>query len=257
MYKALSLALAAALLAGHAQAQTRHAARPAARPATHATTKTPVKRTVAPAPKPAAKPAPVVVAAAPTRQPASAEQTISQEPLGKTLSMKSVSDRSFGKGSNALNLGVGFGLDYNYGYSSNQLSQTPAMSLSYMHGVGNAGPGAISIGGVLGYKSITWKDGSESATWRNIYVGARGAFHYGFHCPKLDTYAGLGLGVRVVSYTDSYNGNGLSQSQTNSGSQAELSSFIGARYFFSDKIGAFTELGYDMSYLKLGLSARF
>jgi hypothetical protein len=42
-----------------------------------------------------------------------------------------------------------------------------------------------------------------------------------------------------------------------SGSQAELSGFVGARYFFTDKMGAFSELGYDMSYLKVGLSARF
>jgi hypothetical protein len=246
MQKLLSLALVAALLAGHAQAQTRPAARPAA--------KAPMKRTAAPAAKPAAKPAPVALAAAPAARPAA---PVTPEPLAKTLSLKAVADRSFGKGSNALNLGIGFGLGYNYGYGSRNTTQTPAMSLSYMHGVATAGPGTISVGGVLGYKSITWKDGDDKATWRNIYVGARGAFHYGFHNPKLDTYAGLGLGVRVVSYTDNIDYVGINTRNTASESQAELSSFIGARYFFTDKIGAFTEMGYDMSYLKLGLSARF
>ncbi|MBF9141928.1 hypothetical protein [Hymenobacter properus] len=256
MKKIFTFALAAALLAGQAQAQTR----PAARPATHPAAKSLVKRPAAPAPKPAAMPAaqpqPAPVAAAPVARPAEADRTSSPEPLGKTLSLKKAADRSFSKGSSALNLGVGFGLGYNYTTGSNT-SQTPALSLSYMYGVGNAGPGAISVGALVGYKSITWKDGSESATLRNIYAGARGAFHYGFHNPHLDAYAGLGVGLRVASYTDSYNGGGLSQSQTNSGSQVEVNSFAGVRYFFSEAIGAFAELGNDTSYLKLGLNARF
>ena len=33
--------------------------------------------------------------------------------------------------------------------------------------------------------------------------------------------------------------------------------FLGGRYLFTDKIGAFAELGYDMSYLKLGLTGKF
>ncbi|MBF9219822.1 hypothetical protein [Hymenobacter ruricola] len=256
MQKVLTFALAAALVAGSAHAQTRPGARSTARPLPRTPAKTPVERPAAPAPKPVVKPAPAVAATS-SSGPVEAERASSQEPLGKTLSMKTVSDRSFGKGSSALNLGVGFGLGYNYTTGGNT-TQTPALSLSYMYGVGNAGPGAISVGGAVGYKSITWKDGGESATWRNIYVGARGAFHYGFHNPRLDAYAGLGLGLRVVSYSDNYSAAaGLNTSSTSSGSQAEVSSFIGARYFFSDKIGAFAELGNDTSYLKLGLSGRF
>ncbi len=150
-----------------------------------------------------------------------------------------------------LNVGVGFGLGYGYGNLGNT-SATPALSVSYMRGLANAGPGTISAGGIVGYKSFSWQDGAEKATLRNIYVGARGAYHYGFGIPKLDTYAGVGLGVRVASYSYTYTTNA-----TASGSQAELSGFAGARYFFSDKVGAFSELGYDMSYLKVGLSARF
>jgi hypothetical protein len=33
--------------------------------------------------------------------------------------------------------------------------------------------------------------------------------------------------------------------------------FIGGRYFVSNTVGAFVEVGYDVSYLKAGLTARF
>lgn len=253
MQKTILFTVAAALLAGPAHAQTRPAGKATPKSTAHPA-KAPAKRAAGPTAKAAPKPAPTPRTAPPTPTPTpTAEPATTQAPSHSVLSMQKLADRSFIKGSNALNLGIGFGMGYGYGLGRN-MSQTPALSVSYLRGVAEAGPGTISVGGMVGYKGISWKDGSggASATWRNVYVGARGAYHYGFHNPRLDTYAGLGLGLRVVSYSSSYDTVGGA-----SGSQAELSGFVGARYFFSDKIGAFSELGYDMSYFKVGLSARF
>lgn len=247
MRQVLTILGAVLLLAGSAQAQTRPVHSTA-----RASTKAPVKRLPATAPKAAAKPtkpaakpapAPVAVQAAPAPvmvAPAARPSAAVPALAGSSL---------FRAGSNTLNLGIGFGLDYG---SLGNATASPALSISYLRGVANAGPGTISVGGLVGYQSFSWQDGSDKATLRHLYAGARGAYHYNFGSHKLDAYAGLGLGVRVVSYSYSYVTDGATR-----GRQAELSGFVGARYFFSDKVGAFSELGYDMSYLKVGLSARF
>ena len=44
--------------------------------------------------------------------------------------------------------------------------------------VDNIGPGVISVGGLVGYKSYSWKSGTYKASWKNFIVAARGAYHY-------------------------------------------------------------------------------
>jgi hypothetical protein len=122
--------------------------------------------------------------------------------------------------------------------------------------VANAGPGTISVGALAGYKSYSWDYTGGKSTLRSIYVGTRGAYHYGFGNPRLDTYGGVGVGLHVVSYavSDSFD---RSNNTTTSSSQTEVGVFVGARYFLAENFGAFAELGTDTSYLKLGLTARF
>ena len=154
-----------------------------------------------------------------------------------------------------MNLGVGLGLGY--GYSLGGLRSTPAMSASFEYGIAdNVGPGTIGVGGLVGYKSYGWKSGGYKGTWSNIIVSARGTYHYNvFEDPKLDTYAGISLGIRHERYSDNA-GTDIYYSKT-SASYLTSGIFVGGRYYFSDKLGAFGEVGYDMSYLKLGLTARF
>ena len=66
--------------------------------------------------------------------------------------------------------------------------------------------------------------------------------HYQF-MDKLDTYAGLMLGMSSI-----LSGNGKS----NSG--FSLRFYIGTRYYISINVAGFTELGSDNSYLRLGIS---
>ena len=80
-------------------------------------------------------------------------------------------------------------------------------------------------------------------------IGARGMFHYQF-APKLDTYAGLMLGYHIASYSSNVNSYGLSASGF------DLGVILGARYFFTDRVGMFTELGYSIPYWNLGVTFR-
>src|SRR4051812_48627846 len=60
---------------------------------------------------------------------------------------------AFQYGDNILAAGIGFGNSYAYNYGS----QTPALSIQYEHGQWAVdGPGVISLGGYLGYKSFSY-----------------------------------------------------------------------------------------------------
>jgi hypothetical protein len=165
--------------------------------------------------------------------------------------------QAFKNGDMVGNLGVGFGW-YGYGYG---VSSLPAFSLSLEKGIKdltNIGP--LSIGGIVGIKhaSYAWTS-SYDWSWNDIIIAARGAIHYDlFKVSKLDTYAGVALGVRIESesyYT--YNLAGDAVKATSSFTHGLFALYVGGRYYFSDKFGAFGELGYGLGYLTLGLSYKF
>lgn len=167
---------------------------------------------------------------------------------------------SFNKGTVAVNLGLGLGIGYGYGYGysfGGSTKSSPAVSLSAEKGlVDGIGPGVISVGGLLGYKSYSYEWSSYKTTWTNVYLAARGAYHYNFTAnPKLDTYAGLSLAARIENYSSNYEDDALDNPY--GGVNLEVGVFAGGRYLLTNKVGAFAELGYDMSYMKLGLTAKF
>lgn len=263
------------------QAQTKAAVK-STKPATTTTkTATPTaKRTSATSatsttPKSASTPSGTRVVAKPTAKPASTATPTSTAPPApapeapaapRRLDIPGVAAQqapSFAKGDIAVNLGIGLGIGYGYssfGFTGNS-SSSPALSLSVEKGmVEGIGPGVISVGGLVGYKSYTYKysvlNDSYKATWNNIYVAARGAYHYNFTAnPKVDTYAGVSVGARIENYSNSYSGSPTNDSY--GGMSIEGGIFLGGRYLLTNKIGAFAELGYDMSFLKLGITSKF
>ncbi|HEY1047388.1 MAG TPA: hypothetical protein VGF79_13160 [Bacteroidia bacterium] len=76
--------------------------------------------------------------------------------------------------------------------------------------------------------------------------------------PKFDCYFGLGLGMRfgkpVLSSEYSYYTPSLKLPNF---SVIGLESTLGMRYFFTDHIGVYTEIGLAKSIVQLGLSGRF
>ena len=264
-----TLFVCTALAAGPALAQTKPVAKPAAKPATTTTTtKTTVTKPAATAVKPTAKPAAKTTTQTTTTRtatPAPQPAKPAAEPAKKSSSKSSGSASSasgselFHKGTTMVNLGVGLGLGYGYGYFGT-VHSTPALSLSFDHGFKEGlGPGTIGLGGLVGYKGYNYKyaGGTYKSTWNNFLVSVRGTYHYNvLEVPKLDTYAGLSIGVRVQTWKDTFYDNNLTGYASNS-TYVTSGIFVGARYFLTDNIGAFTELGYDMNFLKLGLTAKF
>jgi len=113
--------------------------------------------------------------------------------------------QTFVKGSKALNAGLGFGWRYSYYGTVNSL---PALNVSYEKGVVDIKDfGTISIGGVADYKSLyyNYSTGGYRASWTYFGLGLRGAIHpKDLQNDKFDTYGGLMIGVRSVTYKDTY-----------------------------------------------------
>ena len=172
-----------------------------------------------------------------------------------------VNAQTFKNGDMVGNLGVGFGW-YGYGYGATSI---PAISLSLEKGITdleNIGP--LSIGGIVGFKhaSYAWNSSFSDFSWNDIIIAARGAIHYDlFKVSKLDTYGGVALGVRIESSTiyDAVLPFGVNDYKkvTRSFTYGLFALYIGGRYYFSDKLAGFGELGYGLGYLTLGLSYKF
>ncbi|WP_374744526.1 hypothetical protein [Parapedobacter sp. 2B3] len=163
-----------------------------------------------------------------------------------------VNAQPFQKGTTAANAGIGLGT------ALGGLGKArPAISVSVDHGLWDiGGPGVISLGGYLGNTGYKYTDAGYTAKWNYIVVGARGAYHYnGFtDLPNLDVYGGAMLAYNIVKYKTEGGGADLSN---NYGSGIGLSGFLGGRWFFTDNIGAYAELGYGVSVLAVGVTFKF
>ncbi|MBD2770193.1 hypothetical protein IC235_20095 [Hymenobacter sp. BT664] len=235
----LALTSLAALPLAAAQAQTTR--KPAAKPAA----KPPVK----PAAKPAAPPT-GTAAPAPAPRPAPAPA-----PAARPNSV-AAGGGTFEVGTNVVNLGIGLGNRYSYGvgFLGGSTSVGPAISLSYERGIMPLGPGVLGVGGFVGYQGATYSFIGDKWKYTDVTIMVRGAFHYPV-LPQLDAYGGLGLGLRHAGV--SFEGSSFYNTGTASANELASGLFAGGRYFFSENIGAFAELGYDQTYLKAGLTAKF
>jgi hypothetical protein len=143
----------------------------------------------------------------------------------------------FSKGAQRIGLGVGVGTGIPVELSYER---------SIVDGLIKKKNGAIGVGAYGGWYHRNLYDWN----YNHYVLGARGAFHYQF-VEKLDTYGGLMLGYNIA--TASWAGDGESIG-TASGSTFGYSLFVGARYFFKPKLGVYSEVGYGISYLSVGIT---
>lgn len=116
----------------------------------------------------------------------------------------------------------------------------------------------VSVGGSIDYAHYGRNYGGYKWNYNFIYAGARGSYHFGELLEtgdKFDPYAGISLGFRYASYKDSYGYSNDYYNPYNSG--LYLGIHVGGRYYFTDKIGGFAEVGYGVSALRLGVTAKF
>ena len=146
------------------------------------------------------------------------------------------------------NLGVGLGLAYGVGDAT-----LPPLSVSVDYGFHPN----ISLGGYIGYAGA--KEELLGYSWKYSYtiIGARGAYHLD-RSDNLDLYGGLMLAYVVGSVKFESDNEALEAfvvEPTVGG--VGFSAFVGGRYMFSEKVGAFGELGYGISWLTIGLTTKF
>ncbi len=161
---------------------------------------------------------------------------------------------SFGVGDKTF--AVGFGLGLGYGYLPGT-SVSPSLVAIYDQGIKEGiGPGVIGLGGIVGYKSARYDYGtSDRARWTNVIVAARGTYHVplGDGLENLDVYGGLMAGLRFFRYSDEYLYGGYDANYVRLASGL----FAGARYNFTQSLGAWAEIGYDVALIKAGLHVNF
>ena len=153
---------------------------------------------------------------------------------------------AYNKGDKVVSLGIGYGIAGLYGSSG-----MPPVSLGFDYGLDVP---KISVGGIVAYASSS-DDFGDGYSWKYTYilVGARGAYHFLEDNKNIDAYGGLLLGYNIVSA--SWNGK-LSQPVFSSASASYMvfGVFVGGRYYFSQKFGAFAELGYGAGFITAGIS---
>jgi hypothetical protein len=147
----------------------------------------------------------------------------------------------FQKGTSVLHLGVGLG---------SNIPVEASFEYSIVDGLIKGENGAIGIGGYAGWYSHRTSYVGGRLVTNNFVLGARGAFHYQF-VDKLDTYAGLMLGYNLAS--SQWNGTEKYQGATSAG-DLSFSAFLGARYYLTPSIAAYSEVGYGISNLSIGVA---
>lgn len=163
--------------------------------------------------------------------------------------------QTFEKGDGVLNLTIGLGNALYTGGGYN--SSIPPIAASYEIGVKNDiidENGSIGVGGYVGYASYKYRYTLQGSNWGFNYtsfiIGPRGTFHYQLF-DKLDTYAGLLIGANILSSRSTGN---VDVSYGASTGGVIFDSFLGARYYFNDKVAATAEIGFGVAYLNLGAS---
>jgi hypothetical protein len=112
----------------------------------------------------------------------------------------------------------------------------------------------ITVGPYLGYTSRGYTGG-----WRYTFIdfGVRGSYHFSelfeIRNEEIDIYGGANLGYAVSSYT--YDGGSVINDRYPS--QVRFGLHAGVRYFFSEKVAAFGELGFGLAPLAIGITFKF
>ncbi len=161
----------------------------------------------------------------------------------------------FSKGDLDLNLGLGF---FNNLYPNSELTiGIPPISATIDYALEEGyGPGVIGIGGIIGFSSFKDESTIGNLTfgykYSALFIGARGTYHLEL-VDNLDTYGGLSL--YYISMDEKMYGTELTIQEPLK-SKMGLSLIVGGKYYFTDKLAVFGELGYNIAWLTAGVTFR-
>ncbi len=118
------------------------------------------------------------------------------------------------------------------------------LSASYDYGlIDTWGPGIFTIGGFVGFDNYSYNSDIRAT---QFLFAPRATYRYAID-ETFEIYGSIMLGGRFVSY---------SQIKANT-SNAYLAVTAGCRYAFTHNLSGFAEVGYNISFLNLGLSVSF
>ena len=172
-------------------------------------------------------------------------------------------EKAFSKGSNAINIGIGFGNTIYTGYGMG----IPRIAFSYERGIveipmGSKMTGVIGVGGMVGWDQMSsnlhWGGywGDYKSTINAFFIGARGNYHFIF-VDKLDLYAGLILGFYFGNQKYDWDTSTPGAVESVSFSNFYPGGYVGARYYFNPKFAVYSELGRNISIFSLGVTLGF
>jgi hypothetical protein len=143
------------------------------------------------------------------------------------------------KGNNYVSAGIGIGT-----FGFNGTGGLPVV-IGYDRGITDQ----ISVGAYLGMVRTKYADDYK---YKYTIFCVRGSYHFSelleIGNPQIDVYGGVSINLR--NYTLKYEWSGHNEKLT--GSTIGVGIHAGGRYFFTDKFGAYAELGYGISPLQLG-----
>lgn len=153
------------------------------------------------------------------------------------VGISSVNAQSFGKGTSVLEVGLGFGGGFGM-----------PISLGYEYGVAEK----IGVGLVAAYGSTTVSGfgAGNDIKYTHILAGIKGNYHF-YTTDVIDVYAGAVLGYNKVSFDNKNNFPVAEASAVIFGGQ------LGGRYYFTESLGAFAEVGYGLANFNVGLAYKF
>jgi hypothetical protein len=118
----------------------------------------------------------------------------------------------------------------------------------------------ISVGANVDYLSYTYNYGTlGNYKFTALYFGGRGSYHFNelfnLNNEKVDLYGGAALGYRSFSWKDNFSNASLGDSY---GSGVYFGIFVGGRYYFTNNVGGFAELGaIGSTNVRIGLAFKF
>lgn len=161
--------------------------------------------------------------------------------------------QSYKKGQTDLHVGIGLISTW---YASGLDGVIPPINASFEKAVTDN----IGVGGFVGFSTAKYDyDGyGYDYKWNFNYImfGGRGTYHFNvLDDSKWDTYAGLTLGYYIANANFKSDDPEVNEDLYDAPADSDLgwSAFAGARYRFSEKLGAYGELGYGFSVFNIGL----
>lgn len=158
----------------------------------------------------------------------------------------------YAQGDKQLNVGIGLSSYYGGGLP---------IGASFEYGVTDV----ISVGAQIDYYSWSYDYGylnfNDRYRYTFIPIAVRGSYHVNellnLGNEKLDLYAGVALGYYISRFSYDGPNAGVYNYNNSYGNRVLFGIHLGGRYYFKPNLGAFAELGYGVSALKIGATFKF